>query len=333
MRKIWWNWDIRMRWAWGFSMTTESFVQNCRRQIDSASKYGVEGIVIWGFLRDRHGGVDAARKVMDYAGEHGVKIFPGFGVDDYGGAYYDGAHQYSLDTYLEKHPEARAIRKDGTPDSHRWPPNDTSARQKACPSNTDVLTYYQESLEWLVETFKLQGFQIEQGDSGLCHCPKCRDKKKVLSPGVGSSLSDTAERIPVVLEPVLKKNPGLAVICETYCGLTPESIAAIGPLLDKFPAQTVFSWQLYNGPLPGSEKGTFKIDPNCAPKQRLGCAALRTNNDLFLGEFDDRENISRALELSKAAGLGMTYLYGEYPDFWSITAKNYESWTELAGRL
>lgn len=335
MKKIWWNWDIRMRWAWGFSFNTESFVQNCCRQIDAAKKYGVEGIVIWGFLRDRHGGIDAARKVVDYAGERGVKIFPGVGVDDYGGVYYDGNHKYSLDVYLDKNPKAQAICEDGTPDTHRWPPNDITARKKACPSNTNVIAYYQESLEWLVDTFKLEGFQIEQGDSGLCYCEKCRKKERVVVPGIRSSLSDAAERIPKVVAPVLKKNPNLTMICETYCGFKADSVEALKPFMKKFPKQTIFSWQLYDGPqpYPGYEKGVFKIDPKCETGLKHGCAALRTNNDLFHGEFDDRKNISKALKLSKKAGLDMTYIYGEYPDYWKTTAANYETWSATADSL
>ena len=330
MRKIWWNWDIRMRWAWGFSFSPESFEQNCFRQIDAAKKYGVEGIVIWGFLRDRHGGIESAKKIVEYAGEHGVKIFPGVGVDDYGGVYYDGSHQYSLDTYLEGHSEAQAIKEDGTPDTHRWPPSDLTVRKKACPSNTEVIGYYQESLEWLVDTFHLEGFQIEQGDSGLCYCPKCRAKERVTVPGIHSSLSDAAERIPQVVAPILKKYPNLTMICETYCGLADASVNALKPFMNKFPRQTIFSWQLYDGRCPGYENGIFKTAPGTAPGFNHGCAALRTNNDLFYGEFDDRENIRKALELSKAAGLDMTYIYGEYPDSWDITAANYKAWADAA---
>lgn len=326
MRKIWWNWDIRMRWAWGFSFDEKSFVENCRREIDAACKYGVEAIVIWGFLRDRHGGIEAAKKVVDYAGEKGIKIFPGVGVDDYGGVYYDGNHEYSLDVYLGKNPEACAIKEDGTIDMHRWPPNDISERKKACPSNREVLSYYQESLEWLVDTFALQGFQIEQGDSGLCYCPECRNKERVTVPGIKSSLSDAAVRIPAVITPVINKHPDLTVICETYCGLTREAVNALRPFINKFPGQTSFSWQLYDGPCPGYENGILKIDADCKADSKHGCAALRTNNDLFYGEFDDRENIRKALELSKKAGLDMTYIYGEYPDCWKTTALNYETW-------
>ena len=137
-----------------------------------------------------------------------------------------------------------------------------------------------------------------------------------------SSLSDAALRIPSVIAPVISKYPELTVICETYCGLTNASVTALKPFIDRFPAQTTFSWQLYDGP----SLCKFKIDADCRPGLKHGCAALRTNNDIFGGEIDDRENIVKALNMSKAAGLDMTYIYGEYPDTWMTTSKNYEAW-------
>ena len=330
MRKIWWNWDIRMRWHWGFSMTEESFVQNCIKEIDAAGNYEIEGIVIWGFLRDRHGGINAAKHVVEYAGEKGINIYPGVGIDDYGGVYYDGTHCYSLDNYLNEHPDAQALRKDGTPDTHRWPPNDLTARKKACPANVDVISFYKESLEWLVETFSLKGIQIEQGDSGLCYCDRCMKKIRREVPGIRSSASDAAERIPEVVKDIIIKRPGFTIISETYAGLTNEAASAIEPLLSKYPEEIILSWQLYNGPTPYDHAGKFLIEPGCGIRRKHGCAALRTNSDVFYGEIDDRANIEKALKLSAEAGLDMTYIYGEYPDVWPVTAGNYRTWAEMA---
>ena len=50
----------------------------------------------------------------------------------------------------------------------------------------------------------------------------------------------------------------------------------------------------------------------------------------FGGEIEDRENIKRAVELGRAAGLDMTYIYGEYGDGWPITRANYEAWAAAA---
>lgn len=328
MKRIWWTWDIRMRWAHGFSMYPDSFVNNYRRLIDVAGRYGVDGIVIWGFLRDTHGGIESAKKIVDYADAHGVKILPGVGIDDYGGVYYEGDSKYALDNYIKNHPECQAINEDGTPATHRWPPTDTVARLKACPSNQDVLNYYRESLAWLIETFSLQGFQIEQGDSGLCYCEKCREKSRVALARTSTSLSDAAQRIPYVVGQALHKSPDLIIISETYSGLTRNELEKIQPLLEKYQDEIYISWQFYDGPYgwAGYEYGTFRIDEGVVSPTMHGNAAIRTNNDAFFGEIDDAANIAKAVKLAKNAGLDMTYLYGEYPDDWPITANNYRSW-------
>ena len=116
MRRIFWTWDIRMRWTHGFCFWSESYLENYRRLIDVSAALGVEGIIIWGFLRDVHGGIDSAKKLVEYANKRNVKIYPGIGIDDYGGIYCEGDSHYSLDTFLKSHPEMQAIRADGSPD-------------------------------------------------------------------------------------------------------------------------------------------------------------------------------------------------------------------------
>ena len=228
-------------------------------------------------------------------------------------------------------PGSQAVDEDGTPSMHRWPPTDTSVRLKGCPSDEGVIDYYIESVEWLIDTFDLEGFQIEQGDSGLCFCDKCRSKKRIvakqrssLAAQYNTSVTDGAERIGRVMRPVLDKHPNLTVLSETYLGLTEDAVKKIGPVLDRYPEKIVISWQLYDAP------DHFKITEGIQSPSKHGNAALRTNSDALGGELDDRENIIQALRLSKQAGLEMTYIYGEYPDRWSLTRGNYETWAEHA---
>ena len=42
MKKIWWTWDLRMRWSHGFCSDEESFLQNYTRAIDDVAE-AVEG--------------------------------------------------------------------------------------------------------------------------------------------------------------------------------------------------------------------------------------------------------------------------------------------------
>lgn len=321
MRKIWWSWDIRMRWRPDFSFKPESFTANYRAAIDAAKKYGVEGIVIWGFLRDRHGGVDAAKRICEYADRAGVIILPGFGVDDYGGAYYEGESEYALDKYLERHPDARAVREDGTVFTHKWPPTDPGCRTICCHSHQEVMAYYRESIAWLIRTFDLKGFQIEQGDCGLCHCEKCRENRGVLILGGRNDFSIAAKRIAPLIRHALDIRPDLTIITETYAGLLPEEVEKIKADLDLYPDETTISWQAYNG-----WRNEFLITEESRSPKPHGCMAVRTNSDAAGGEREDSAGVEKAIRLAKNAGLDMTYIYGEYPDMWPITAKVYDTW-------
>lgn len=318
MRRFWWTWDIRMRWYHGFSASAQSFENNYTRAIDAAARYGVEGLVIWGFLRDRHGGIESAKRVCDHARSRGIKILPGVGLDEYGGVYYEGNSPYSLDTYISAHPECQAVNEAGAPITILWPPNDISERRKGCPSNTALTPYYRESVEWLLDTFGLSGFQIEAGDNRLCYCPACRAKPRITTGRI--SLSDSAERISAVVDPILARRPDLTIMSETYVGITADSLARLSPCVKKYPDKVLLSWQIYDAP------GKFIIEPGLRCPGRGGNAAIRTNNDLFGGEVDDGENIARALRLARQAGMDSTYIYGEYPADWPTTRKNYEAW-------
>ena len=73
--------------------------------MDYCAKNGVCGFIVWGFLRDCHGGVKAATELCAYAADRGVAVLPGVGLCSYGGYYFEGNHPFNLDTYLRRHPE------------------------------------------------------------------------------------------------------------------------------------------------------------------------------------------------------------------------------------
>ncbi len=326
MRKIWWTWDIRTRWAHGFSGSDDAFVESYRAAIDAALRYRVEGLVIWGFLRDRHGGIDAARRVCDYAAERQVTILPGMGIDSYGGAYYESDSRWSLNTYLEEHAEARAVDEQGEPQLQRWPPSDTSRRYVGCPADPGLMDFYRESVEWLIKTFDLRGLQLEQGDVALCHCPRCRGRTRtdVLKMAGRTCLEDLASRVAPVVTHALETKPDLTVIVENYSGMLPADVQRAAPFLEGFPDETFHSWQAYDA------GGQFFINSESRSPTAHGCMAVRSNSDAFGGERADAENIRRAVALARNAGLDMTYIYGEYPDDWPKTRANYEAWAEAA---
>lgn len=325
MKKIWWTWDVRMHWTHGFSFTADSFIKNYRLAVDRAVDYGVDGFVVWGFLRDCHGGIAAAHQVLDYARKHGIEIFPGFGVDDYGGAYYQGDSEWSLDQFISKNPEFQARDADGTLRTHRWPMNDWTIRKLCCPSCEPAMEFYFKSIDWLLQEFDLQGFQIEQGDSGLCHCEKCRRNFNFAENRSAFNLDISTRRLIPVVRHALQQKQGLTIIVETYSGMEPEKLAHNAHLFKAYPEEVYLSWQAYNGfALPEQR---FLLNEQSLSPTRHGCIAVRANSEAALGESETPEEIANAVALAKNAGLDMAYIYGEYPDFWPKTAKVYDVWS------
>ena len=66
-----WTWDHSTNWVLDdpglvtfgchnkYLKRAETFIEDYRRLSDLAAGLGVNGIVIWGFLRDSHGGIEA----------------------------------------------------------------------------------------------------------------------------------------------------------------------------------------------------------------------------------------------------------------------------------
>ncbi|HUV38019.1 MAG TPA: hypothetical protein VMY39_00320, partial [Planctomycetota bacterium] len=176
-----WTWDHSANWvlddpgmltfgcANAYLKTPETFVEDYRRLTDLAASLGVRGIIIWGFLRDSHGGVDAARRVADYAASRGVAVLPGVGLTWYGGVYYEGDHPYNLDTFLRKHPDARLVPRAGL--------NLPSGEGGVCPLHPAFRDWLREGLQWLFREFNIGGVNLENGDFVVCHCPRCAEHR------------------------------------------------------------------------------------------------------------------------------------------------------------
>ncbi|MBI2437464.1 MAG: hypothetical protein HYV36_01435 [Lentisphaerae bacterium] len=164
-----WTWDHSCNWVLDdpgiqtggcnnpYFKASETFVEDYRRLTDLAAWLGIKGIVIWGFLRDAHGGVEAAKKVAAYAASKGVAIMPGFGTTWYGGAYYEGEHPYSLTTFLKKYTEARMLGKDGRPMT-------INGEHGACLAHPAYREWLREAVAWLYREFEIGGLNLENGD-------------------------------------------------------------------------------------------------------------------------------------------------------------------------
>jgi hypothetical protein len=178
-----WTWDHSCNWVlddpgiWNagcanrYLKRPETFIEDYRQLTDLAAGLGIKGIVIYGFLRDAHGGVEYAKRVSDYAASKGVAILPGVGLTWYGGPYYEGDHKYNIETFIRKNPQARAnanvIGNDAT----------LPGMVGVCATHPDFINWMSEGLQWLFDTFAIGGVNMENGDFMVCKCERCQAQK------------------------------------------------------------------------------------------------------------------------------------------------------------
>lgn len=172
MKTLLWCWDARMTWddepdrvavrmaaaeqLFPYEKKPESYQIGFRRLVDYCAANGIWGVVIWGFLRDAHGGVAAARDLCRYARDRGVAIVPGVGLCAYGGYYYEGDHPFNLNTYLRQYPARASV-------AHE----ETGGREVAGvldPAMEENQQWWRDGLEWMLENFEIAGINYEMGD-------------------------------------------------------------------------------------------------------------------------------------------------------------------------
>lgn len=176
-----WTWDHSTNWVLDdpgmvnfgcynrYIKNPDTFVEDYKRLTDMCHNLGIKGIVIWGFLRDSHGGIENAKKVASYADSKGIAIMPGVGTTWYGGPYYEGDHKYNLENFLRKNPSVRATGED------KWRSKEDYSNHAACPTDPLFKEWIQEGLDWLFREFSIGGINLENGDFLVCECPRCRE--------------------------------------------------------------------------------------------------------------------------------------------------------------
>jgi hypothetical protein len=188
--RTFWTWDHSTNWELSqvgqqeigvfnpYGKPPGGFLRDYQRCVDFCSRNRIAAVVIYGFLRDPHGGIEAAQELCRYATERGVRILPGIAIGSYGGVYWEGDHRYNLATWLRENPQHAATLEKGVgfqiadlafPLS--FPRSDYTL--SACPSAPETMAWMEEGVAWLTETFDIGGINIEAGDYGVCGCPRC----------------------------------------------------------------------------------------------------------------------------------------------------------------
>ena len=247
------NWDLTQPGARRggchetYDKPPEAFVEDYRRLLDTMAEIGMNHLIIWGALRDSHGGADALRRAIELGRERGVLVAPGVGVGCYGGVYYDGEHEFSLVRLLRDRPELAAVDREGRPrlgDGH-------PRRSVACLRNAEAWDWTMRSIAWLMECVEPPAVHFETGDYGVCACERClaagrRDAR--------TSDDDLAELLPPLVEEIHGRAPDCLISYNHYTGYTRAMAEHPPAFVRTIPAEVVCKWGV-----------SWMLEPDCGP--------------------------------------------------------------------
>jgi hypothetical protein len=251
-----WNWDVRTNWdlldhdnvyvpthqlpktdsvrAW--FKRPEAFVNNMKLVIDYMSEHKLNGLILWGFLRDNHGGVPAALEVCRYANERGVKIIPGAGIDrHYGGFYHEGNHEFNLETRAEQNPRLRSIDKNGNAEP-----------RTLCLDLPENREWVERGFRWLYKTFPIGGVNVEFAEHSTCYNAECVEARKRQGGAETDFSKDLARIVPFVMKTIHDVAPDTWMSYVTYGGFTPAMKDAPPLHVRAAPEYAICQWTLTN---------------------------------------------------------------------------------------
>ncbi len=289
------------------------FVENYRALIDEVQHWSPRpAIVIWGFLRDTHGGEAAAHQVASYAAERGVGVLVGVGTSGYGGVYYEGKHRYSAQTLMDNVPEL-------TVENDKVDAEGRSARGRTLnPLDPRVLEWLEEGIAWLQESFPISGVNLELGDFFVARDGVSIARRAAVAPEVRDEFfqmlalhyGDLAAR-------VLRRSPGLEISYATYSDFDSQTLAANGRFASYLPSEAICQWTLTRS-VETTDRRTL------LPTRNRGYAHLFSTATQSAAA-DVRERISRMCRIAAMSGFEGVGMYGELGIDLPWGRENYEA--------
>lgn len=312
-----WTWDWRMEWGGtepggktmgegDYKKSPESFIKDFKSCIDFMSENGMNGLIIWGFVRDAHGGIEASREICRYANERGVRILPGVGASGYRGYYFEGDHEFNAPTWVSRHPElASNVVYDGKP-----------VPGCPCPSKPENIKWLADGARWLFENFEIGGVNLEMGDFFVCTCPDCRRAREAIDPGEPDYYKDMALCLREILPVMRAAAPDAWLSYATYTGFDKEMMAKPPKFIGLIPDDAVCQWTLTGMmgdkdiPDPMTGLAGWPADLKPMAKHNIGYLhwankSTSTENDFFL------RRMQVAAANSARSGLEGLAIYGE----------------------
>ena len=252
--RIFWNWDHSTNWVRGvrgeqedgclnpYMKGAEAYLNDYRALLDYMGEHKVNGLILWGFLRDSHGGVQQSKRLVDHAFSRGVHVLPGIGSSFYGGIYYEGANRFNVDTWLSGNPPGlRFLDKNGK----RLP-------NAICPSRPENTRWLREGADWLFSEFpNLGGANLENGDFFTCETDDCRRMRQKPENDPNFYYDMLVTQLPII-EAARKRNPQAWMTYATYTGFNPDELwkhtdkalvrSAVPRFVERYPQESICQW-------------------------------------------------------------------------------------------
>lgn len=346
-----WTWDGRMCWGGKGRLhhnitSAEVFLSNYKNLVDFMSVNGIATVIVWGFLREEHGGVVTSQKLCDYAAKKGVRIIPGVGVRSYGGFCYETGRRevtgetarWSLDQWLRKHPKFRAVDEKG---EVRWWSHGNGDLEPyqhcdACPSRLELRDWYLEGIEWLYENFQIGGVWLEMGDNELiCQCSQCV-KRRGRQPDRGFaplSYEDEALWMPVIAQKALNINPDSWVLLCQNLFYNQSMVESPPELIKAMPRNSIVAWHVYD-PKVDIEAVHRDCEANPMWAQRVPPPEPRKKGEISVWAYGGQihlvgidgwphhRQIARAVQHGREMGHTGICFYGEIGDNAGVTGNS-----------
>ncbi|MFP4499718.1 MAG: hypothetical protein ACLFTT_01855 [Candidatus Hydrogenedentota bacterium] len=252
MKVLLWCWDARMTWddepgniatkmaaaeqAFPYSKRPEAYLTGFRRLVDYCAETGIWGVIVWGFLRDGHGGVVTAQDLCKYARDKGVAILPGVGLCAYGGYYFEGDHAFNLNTYLRGHPDRASTACEEGSGREVHPVLDP-----ALPANQ---AWWREGLEWMLDTFEVGGVDFEMGDFMVNPSARAQAARKALGFDTNDNVEDTVVATQGLMKRALELMPDGVFVNSTYRGYQQVQDFPSMPYVDAMAPEVVWQYTL-----------------------------------------------------------------------------------------
>lgn len=200
------------------------------------AEHDYNGLIIWGFLDDRHGGAAAAKEVATYGKAKGVRILPGIGAGGYHGFNISQGTDLNLVTFLKSHPELRAVPRRGKQPSGEF----------ICLYQPGTIQWLRAGSRYLAENFDIGGVNIETNESdGIDNCEHAAEatKQEPNRLKYACSFSDMVQAVPPIFEEIRKRDAGSWI---TYAVYQPPwwQRKEDAALLKRLPEDSIAQWNM-----------------------------------------------------------------------------------------